>query len=171
MPLTFFKGDIFSSTKPANRVGASSTFLSIEIAEAVKAVSKFIPGCKALPGQLLLASSAYEALLMPRLLSVSHSSCSNGLLALYALHSKLLLITGYTEVLIVFRDEALCSDWLLAPQADEAGLMPAAALIFHFPSPWHDRLLAFNAFRGVLIGVAFSAEQMLLLCSKGLVHQ
>lgn len=146
MPLTFFKGDVFGSTKPAYRVGASGTFLGIEVAEAVKAVGKFIPGGKALPGQLLLASSADEALLVPGLLSVSHTSCSNSLLALYTLHSKLLLITGYTEILIVFGDEALCSNWLLAPQTDEAGLMPAAALVFHFPSPWHDRLLALIAF-------------------------
>lgn len=36
--------------------------------------------------------------------------------------------------MIVLRDEALCPNRLLAVTADEAGLVPAVALVFHFPS-------------------------------------
>lgn len=53
------------------------------------------------------------------------------LLALHALQSILPLIAGHAEVLAVLRDEALGSDGLLASVADEAGLVPAAALILH----------------------------------------
>lgn len=36
---------------------------------------------------------------------------------------------------------------------------------------WHDGLLAFLALRRVLVRVAVRAEQLVLLCSEGLVHQ
>lgn len=60
-------------------VCASSTLFGIEIAEATQAICKLIPGGKALSRQLLLASSTDKALLMPRLLPVSHTSCSDSL--------------------------------------------------------------------------------------------
>lgn len=63
----------------ANGAGAGGTLLGIQVAEAVKTVSKFIPGCKALAGELLLAASAQEAVLMPRLVMVGHSSSGDGL--------------------------------------------------------------------------------------------
>lgn len=50
------------------------------------------------------------------------------------MHGKLLFIAGYTKVLIVLRDEALCPNRLLAAVADKAGLVPAVALVFHLPS-------------------------------------
>ena len=53
------------------------------------------------------------------------------LLALHALQGVLPLIAGHAEVLAVLRDEALGSDGLLAAVADEAGLVPAAALVLH----------------------------------------
>lgn len=56
---------------------------------------------------------------------------SRYLFALNTLQGVLLLITGHTEILIVFRDETLGSYGLLAAMADEAGLVPAAALVLH----------------------------------------
>lgn len=108
--------------------------------------------------QLLLASSTDKALLMPRLLPVSHTSCSDSLLALDALHGKLLFIAGNTKILIVFRNETLCPNWLLAAVADKAGLVPAVAFVFHLPSTWHNSLLALITFGRVFIGVAISTK-------------
>lgn len=52
---------------------------------------------------------------------------------MHTLHSKLLLVAGHTEVLVLLRDETLGTDWLLASLAGEAGLMPAVALVLHLP--------------------------------------
>lgn len=158
MPLAFFKGDVLGSTKSTYWVGASCALFSIEAAEAVQTIGKLIPGSKALTRQLFFASSTHKTLLVPWLLPVSNSSCSDGLFALDALHGKLLLIAWHTEILIVFGNEALRPNWLLAAMADKAGLMPAASFIFHLASSWHDGLLALTTLGRVLIGVAFSTE-------------
>lgn len=63
----------------ADRGGAVSTFLGKQVAETVEAVSKVIPGGEPLVGQLLLAPDANEALLMPGLVTVVHSSGGDGL--------------------------------------------------------------------------------------------
>lgn len=59
--------------------GAVSTFLGKEVAEAVEAVGKVVAGGEALAGQLLLAPNANEALFMPGLVPVVHSSSGDGL--------------------------------------------------------------------------------------------
>lgn len=63
----------------ADGVGAPSTLLGVQVAEAGQAVGEIIPGSEALPRQLLLAGSAHEALLVPGLLPVSDASCGDGL--------------------------------------------------------------------------------------------
>lgn len=52
------------------------------------------------------------------------------------LHGKLLFITGHTVVIVVFRDEALGANRLLATLAGEAGFMPAVSFMFHLPGAW-----------------------------------
>lgn len=53
-----------------------------------------------------------------------------------ALVCVLFLKTGNAEVARVFWDEWFGSYWLLAPVAQEAGLMPAVSLVFHFAGTW-----------------------------------
>lgn len=74
MPLPLFKRDVLGSSETTDRVCASSTLFGVKVAEAAQAIRKLIPGGKALSGQLLLASSANKALLMPGLLPVSNAS-------------------------------------------------------------------------------------------------
>lgn len=83
----------------------------------------------------------------------------------------MLLIAGHTEVLIILRNEALGSNWLLAAMTDEAGLMPTIAPVLHLAGTWHDCLLALQAFGRVLIGVTLSTKEMLIFGSERLVHQ
>lgn len=59
------------------------------------------------------------------------------LLTSAALVGKLLLKAGHAEVATVFWDEGLSSYWLLTAVAQEAGLMPAVPLVFHFARTWH----------------------------------
>lgn len=108
---------------------------------------------------------------MPGLIPVSNTSCGNWLFALHTLQGILLLIAGHAEVLILLRYEALGSDGLLAALTGEAGLVPAAALVFHLAGTWHDGLLTLLALGRVLVGIAVGAQQLLLLGRKGLVHQ
>lgn len=58
----------------ANGGSAGGTLLGIEVAEAVQTVSKVISGGKPLARQLLLAAGAQEAVLVPRLLAVGHTT-------------------------------------------------------------------------------------------------
>lgn len=66
-------------TLTADGVGAAGTLLGIQVAEAVQAVGKLVPGREALPRQRLLASSAHKALPVPGLLPVGDPSSSDGL--------------------------------------------------------------------------------------------
>lgn len=67
-------------------------------------------------------------------LGFSEVKSNQYLFTLDALHGKLLFVAGNTKVLIVFGDETLCPNRLLAVVADKAGLVPAVALVFHLPS-------------------------------------
>lgn len=108
---------------------------------------------------------------MPWLILVGHSTCCYGLLTSAALVGKLLLKAGHAEVAGVFWDEGLGSYWLLAAVAQEAGLMPAVPLVFHFAGAWHDGLLAGGALGGVVIGVTLGAQQQIILGCEGFLHQ
>lgn len=55
-----------------NGGSTGSTFLGIEVAEAVEAISEVISGGKPLATQLQLAAGAEEAVLVPRLVTVRH---------------------------------------------------------------------------------------------------
>lgn len=63
-----------------NGGGAGGTLLGIEVAEAVETIGKVISRGKPLARQLLLAASAQEAVLVPRLLMVGHPTSSDGLI-------------------------------------------------------------------------------------------
>lgn len=171
VPLALFKRDVLTATQTADGGGAGSTLLGIQVAETVEAVGKVVTGGEALARQLLLAAGAQEAVLMPGLVTIGHPASSDGFLAVHTLHGKLFLIAGHTEVVVLLGDEALGADGLLATLAGEAGLMPAVTLMLHLPGARHDGLLALVALGGVLIGVALSAEQLVILGGEGLVHQ
>lgn len=71
------------------------------------------------------------------------------LLTSAALVCILFLKTGNAEVAWILWDEWLGSYWLLAPVAQEAGLMPAVPLVFHFAGTWfrgQGRLMQYNMF-------------------------
>jgi len=67
-----------------------------------------------------------------------HSKAVTSLLGIYllavnTLHGKLLFVAGHAVVIVVFGDEALGANWLLAALAGEAGLMPAVSFMLHLP--------------------------------------
>lgn len=58
------------------------------------------------------------------------------LLAVNTLHGELLFVTGHAVVIVLFRDEALGANRLLAALAGEAGFMPAVSFMLHLPGAW-----------------------------------
>lgn len=171
MPLTFLIWDVLGSSKTDDRIGAASTFLGVEVTEAIHTVSKFIAWGESLSSQWLLASSTKKTFLVPGLIMVGDPSCGNRLLALNTLHGKLLFITRYTIVLVILGNEALCAHWLLAAVTDETSLMPAVTLMFHLTSTWNYRLLTFLTLGGIFICITFCTEQLLILGGERLIHQ
>lgn len=170
VPLALLKRNILATTQATDWCCAGGTLLGIKVAKAVETIGKVISRCEPLSRQLLLAAGAQEAVLMPRLLTVGHTSSGDGLLAMDALHGKLLLITRHTEVMVVLRDETLGANWLLASLTGEASLMPAVPFVLHLSGARHDGFLALMTLGGILIGVALSAEQLLILGREGFVH-
>lgn len=170
VPLAFLKRNILASTQTTDGCSAGGTLLGIKVAKAVETIGKVISRCESLSRQLLLAAGAQETVLMPGLLTVSHTSSGDCLLAVDALHGKLLLITGHTVVKGVLRDKTLGANWLLASLAGEASLMPAISFVLHLSGARHDGFLALMTLGGILIGVALSAEQLLIFGGEGLVH-
>lgn len=63
----------------ADRGGAGGTLLGKQVAEAVEAVCEVVSRGEPLADQLILAPNANEALLMPGLVPVVHSSTGDGL--------------------------------------------------------------------------------------------
>lgn len=171
MPLALLKRNILATTQTTDGCGAGGTFLGIKVAKAVETIGKVISRGKPLSRQLLFAAGTQEAILMPRLLTVGHTSSSDGLFAMDTLHCKLLLVARHTEVMVVLRNETLGANWLLASLAGEASLMPAIPFVLHLSGAGHYGFLALMALGGILIGVALSAEQLLILGGEGFVHQ
>lgn len=170
MPLALLKGNVLAPSEAAYGGGTGGTFLGIKVAEAVETVGEVVSGGKPLTRQLLLAASAQEAVLVPGLVMVGHPASGDGLLAVHTLHGKLLFIAGHTKVVVVLGDEALGANWLLASLAGEAGLVPAVPLVLHLSGAWHDGFLALMTLGGIFIGVALSAEKLLILGGEGFVH-
>lgn len=59
--------------------GAGGALLGKQVAEAVEAVGKVVPGGEALACQLHLAADAHKALLVPGLVPVAHTPCGDWL--------------------------------------------------------------------------------------------
>lgn len=78
VPLTLLKGYVFCSSKPTYGGSTSSTFLGIQVAEAVQTISKFISRSKSLSRQRFLASCTKKAFFMPGLISVGDTSSGDG---------------------------------------------------------------------------------------------
>lgn len=142
VPLTLLKRYVLTATQTTYGVGAVGTLLCKQVAKAVETVGKVVSRCETLSCQLLFASNAHKALLMPRLISVVHPSCGDGLLAVCTLKGKLLLIAGQAVVVPLLLHKAPGADGLLAAVTAEAVLMPTVAFVLHLFGARHDGLEA-----------------------------
>lgn len=80
-------------------------------------------------------------------------------------------MASHTVELIVFREETLGPDSLLAVAAGEAVLMPDGALVLHILVSCHNILLAPFAFGGGLLSGTGVAQDLVVPGHKGLTGQ
>lgn len=74
VPVPIFEGDEAGATNAGDGLSASSAPLGKELSEAVSAIGLVIPGGKALAGQRSVTVGASEALPVPGLALVSHTT-------------------------------------------------------------------------------------------------
>lgn len=139
-----------SLAKSCNGILAAAAFFGHSGFVAVHTVDLFLMGGEAGASQGLSAGGAHEALRMPRLVLVIHTSCGNGLLAASALFGKLLLMAKAAVDVVVLCYETFGADWLLTLIAGETLVMPRVAFVFHILSACQDGLVAAMAARGIL---------------------
>jgi len=131
VPVPAFEGDESCTANPCNGFVAGSTSFREEFAEAIRAVRLIVPGGEPLTGQRLLTVGAGEALPVPRLVAVGHSTLGDHLAALDALGGELVLVALGAVDVVLLRNERLCADGIFAGAADEAFLVPLAGLVLH----------------------------------------
>lgn len=108
---------------------------------------------------------------MPRLIPIGHTTFSQGLFTSSTARCKLVLIAGYTIVVIFIWNKGLGAYWLLTAVANETALMPCGAGILKLPGSRHDGFIAGHTFGGELVAVAVIAQKSIILAGEGLVCQ
>lgn len=115
--------------------------------------------------------SAGEALPVPGIVPVGHSTLGDHLAALDALGSELLLVALGAVDVVLLGDEALGADGVLAGAADEALLVPLAGLVLHLLHARLEHISTAIAPGGELSVVAGPAVDPVRLGPELLVHQ
>lgn len=175
MPVPLFKGDELRSSEPlvctCDRLRAATALLGKEFAKAIGAVGSLVLGGELLTGEHLVTVGAGEAIAMERSALVGDSSLVDHAIAFGTALSILLLIAGYTDDLLVARDEALVSNWLVAHLAAEALLMPLFTLVLKLlhASP-KDVLTSITPGSEVVV-MAIGTVQFLVFGRKRLVYE
>lgn len=131
VPMAVFERDETGAADASNGLGACGASFSEEFAEAFSAVRILVTRCKPLSSEGGVAVGASEALTMPWIFLVSHTSLSDDLIALNAASSELILVTPGAVDLLFTWDEALSPNGILADNAAEALLMPLPCLVLH----------------------------------------
>lgn len=115
--------------------------------------------------------STGEALPMPRLVLVSHSSAGDDLIAFHTSSSKLFFVATCAVNLLLPGYEALGADRGLADAATETLLMPLPSLVLHLLRTCSEDLAAAIASGSKLGIIAVSAVDLVCLASKLLVYE
>lgn len=172
MPGMFFMGyHIGAFTKPSDGVLASSTLLGHKVLVAIHTIILVIYSSETLPTQLLRAGNTYKARSMPGLILVTDSSGCNGLVAFHTMLGKLSFMASHTVELLLYREETLGSNDLLAVVAGEAVFMPDGALVLHILISCHNILLAPFAFGDGHMSGTIVAQDLVIPGHKGLTGQ
>jgi len=160
-----------SAANTSDGFAARGAPLGEEFAEALGTVRLLVARGEALPGQRSVAVGAGEALAVPRLVLVCHTSAGDDLIALDAASGELLFVASGAVDLLLARNEALGADGGLAHAASEARLVPLSRLVLHLLGSSFEDLATAVATRGELLVVAVAAEDLVQLGTELLVDQ
>lgn len=116
--------DVYALTESCDGVVAGGALLGHVALVAVHTEHLVVVVGEAGPGQRFGAGRAHEAVTMPWLLLVRHTSRGDWHLAADALLGELLVVAGAAEDVVAFGSEALRSDWSFTVGAGKAVLMP-----------------------------------------------
>lgn len=131
VPVAVFERDETSSADTGDWLRAGCTPLGEEFTETFGTIGLIVARSKSLSGQRSRTVSAGEALTMPWLVLVSHTTLGDDLVALDAASGKLLLVAAGAIDFLFAWDETLGSDRSLADAAAEALLVPLTGLVLH----------------------------------------
>jgi len=171
VPVPALEGDEPRAADSSDGFAASCAPLGEQLAETIRTVRLVIAGGEPLPCQGLLAVCAGEALPVPGIVPVGHSTLGDHLAALDALCSKLLLIALGAVDVVFLGYEALGADGVLAGTADEALLVPLPGLVLHLLHTSLEDVPTAVAPGGELCVVAGTTVDPVSLGPELLVHQ
>lgn len=140
--VTLVVDHICAMTKTCDWVLAAMTFLGHISLVAVDAVDVVFVRGEASSCQRLTAGGAHKTLGVPWLVLIADASRGDGLLAVVAFFSKLLVMARSAVDVVPFGQKALRADWLLTIKTGEALLVPQLVLVLHVLGSWHDHLVA-----------------------------
>jgi hypothetical protein len=171
MPVTFFKGDEFGTSQSSNGFGTADALFGKEVSKAISTIRFVFTRSELLSRQNLIAVGASKALFVPRGTFIGNASLVDNPTAFQASLRKVLFIAGYTNYLLIARDETLVTNRLLAHRATETFLMPLLTLVLKFLHASFEDVGAAIATSSKVIVMAISAIKLVVLGGKGLIHQ
>jgi len=171
MPVATLKRKKSCSTNACKRLSTGSTSLREKFTKAISAVVLVISGCKSLSSQRFLAVCTGEALSVPGIIPVGHTSLGDHLSALDTLGGELVLVTLCAVDVVFLGDEGLCANRILASAADKTLLVPLSGLILHLLHTSSENIATTIASCGKLCIIARSTVNSVCLATKLFINQ
>lgn len=171
VPVAILERDEAGSSDTSDGLGAGGTPLGEQLAIAVGAVWLLLPGGESLAGEAAVTVCATEALPMPGLVTVGHTTRLDDLVAFDASGGELLLVASCAVNIVVPWDEGSGSDGVLADHTTEALLMPLVALVLHLLSTGPEDFSASIAPGGECSVIASGTVDLLGLGAERLVYE
>lgn len=177
VPVSVFEGHILASTCPLAAAPTCDGTLAAaalgckEFSKAGHTVGIIVPRCELLPRKGCLAPSADQALSMPGLIAICHSTLGQRLAAAGTPRSKFVLIARHAVVSTLVRHEGAGAQGLLTATAQKAVFMPRLASILQLPGPGHDSLPTGRTLGREGCAVALITEKLTVLTGEGLISQ
>lgn len=171
MPVATLEGNESGSSNTSDGFAASCASFREQFTEAVSTIGFVVSRGESLSGKRLLAVCTSEALPMPGIIAISDSTLGDHLAAFDTFGGKFLLVALSTVDVVLFRDEALGADGVLAGAAHETFLVPLPRFVLHFFHASLEYIATSVTSSGELCIIAGSTVDPVSLRAKLFVHK